>query len=141
MPKMTVLDEFKEFALKGSMIDLAVGVVIGVAFNAVVQSFANDILLALVAALFGEPSFANLHFTINGAVIGYGIFLTTLVNFVIVAFGVFLVIKFINRLRRPDVDVPPTSQTCPYCLTVVPTEATRCSACTSELSPAGGGSI
>lgn len=140
MPRIGLIDEFKEFALRGSVVDLAVGVVIGAAFNAVVQSFANDVLLNLVAAGFGKPDFSQLTWTVNEAQVGYGALLTALVNFVLVAFGVFVVIRFINRLRRPaDAEVagPATTRTCAYCLTVLPIEAIRCSACTSELEPMG----
>lgn len=138
VPRIRLLDEFKEFALRGNVVDLAVGVVIGAAFNAVVQSFANDVLLNLVAAVFGKPDFSGLAWTVNGAAIGYGALLTALVNLVLVALGVFLVVRLLNRLRRPadpGVPEPPTTRTCPYCITVLPKEASRCSACTSQLDP------
>ncbi len=140
LPRIPLLDEFKEFALRGSVVDLAVGVVIGAAFNAVVQSFANDVLLNLVAAVFGRPDFSELSWTLNNAQIGYGNFLTALVNLAIVAVGIFLVVRMLNRLRRPSdpgVPEPPTTRTCPFCLTVLGREATRCSACTSHLEPVG----
>lgn len=136
LPRIKLLDEFKEFALRGSMVDLAVGVVIGAAFNAVVQSFANDVLLNLVAAVFGQPDFSDLTWNLNGAAIGYGAFITASINFLLTSLGVFVVVRFLNRLRRPadpGVPEPPTTRTCPFCLTVLPREATRCSACTSHL--------
>ncbi|WP_205712144.1 large conductance mechanosensitive channel protein MscL [Euzebya rosea] len=142
LPRIRLLDEFKEFALRGNVVDLAVGVVIGAAFNAVVQSFANDVLLNLVAAVFGKPDFSELVWVVNGAEVGYGALLTAIVNLVLVALGVFLVVRLLNRLRRPadpGVPEPPTTRTCPYCVTVLPREATRCSACTSQLEPLAAG--
>jgi large conductance mechanosensitive channel len=94
------LNEFKKFIIRGNVLDLAVAVVIGVAFTAVVQSFANDVLMQLIAAVFGKPSFNNLTITLHDAVIRYGAFLTAVVNFVIVAFGVFLAIKAFERLQN-----------------------------------------
>ncbi len=138
IPRIRLLDEFKEFALRGSVVDLAVGVVIGAAFNAVVQSFANDVLLNLVAAIFGKPDFSELVWNLNGARVGYGSLLTALVNFFFTALGVFIVVRGLNRLRRPHdraAPEPPTTRTCPYCITVLPREASRCSACTSDLEP------
>lgn len=140
--RISLIDEFKEFALRGNMVDLAVGVVIGAAFNAVVQSFANDVLLNLVAAMFGKPDFSDLVWTLNGASIGYGAFVTTIINFFLTAIGVFVVVRVLNRLRRPSdtgTPEPPTTRTCPFCLTVLPKEATRCSGCTSDLDQVRNG--
>lgn len=132
-----VVDDFKTFALRGNVVDLAVAVVLGVAFNAVVQSLANDVLLNLVAAIFGEADFSTLSFTLNGAVIGYGSLVSATVNFVLVAVAVYAVVRLFNRLQRPEPEVahPPTDRPCPYCVTTVPAAATRCPACTSELEP------
>ena len=95
-----MIKEFREFITRGNMIDLAVAVVVGAAFTSVVNSFANDILMQLVAAVAGKPNFNELTFTINNAVIRYGAFLTQVVNFLIVALAMFIVIKAINALRR-----------------------------------------
>ena len=96
--------EFKDFINKGNVVDLAVAVVIGAAFGAVIQSFVDNILLQVIAIIFGEPSFNGLTFTVNDAVIRYGAFLTQVVTFVAIAFGVFLVVKAYNRVRRPQVE-------------------------------------
>lgn len=96
----SVVDEFKAFIMRGNVVDLAVAVVIGAAFTGVVTAFSDGILMALVAALFGQPSFDSLTLTINDAEILYGTFITALVNFLIIAFGVFLVVKGINALRE-----------------------------------------
>jgi large conductance mechanosensitive channel len=106
-------DEFKKFIMRGNVLDLAVAVVIGAAFNMVVQAFANGVLLQFVAAIFGRPSFNGLTFKINGAAILYGAFLTQLVNFIIVAFAVFVVVKAFERLqnfrRREAVEETPAA--------------------------------
>jgi large conductance mechanosensitive channel len=95
-----VIKEFKEFIMRGNVIDLAVAVIIGAAFTAVVNSFANDILMQIVAAVFGKPDFSDLTFDLGDAVIRYGTFITVLINFLIVAAVVFLVVKAINRLQN-----------------------------------------
>jgi large conductance mechanosensitive channel len=95
-----MLKEFKEFIMRGNVIDLAVAVIIGAAFTAVVNSFANDILMQIVAAVFGKPDFSDLTFELGDAVIRYGAFITVLINFLIVAFVIFLVVKAINRLQN-----------------------------------------
>jgi large conductance mechanosensitive channel len=95
-----MLKEFKEFIMRGNVVDLAVAVVVGAAFTAVVSSFANDVLMQLVAAVFGKPNFNQLTFNLGNSVVRYGSFLTALINFVIVAFAMFLVVKGINSLQR-----------------------------------------
>jgi large conductance mechanosensitive channel len=101
---------FQEFILRGNVVDLAVAVVVGAAFNALIQSFANDILLQVVAIVFGEPNFNGMHWTINDAIISYGNFLTALVSFIITAFAVYIVVFTYNQLqerrRRGEVDEP-----------------------------------
>jgi large conductance mechanosensitive channel len=96
-----VLREFKEFINRGNVVDLAVAFVLGVAFAAVVAAFVDNVLLALIGAIFGEPGFQFLDFTVNGVTIGLGTFLNAVVNFLLVAFGVFLVVKAVNRFRKP----------------------------------------
>jgi large conductance mechanosensitive channel len=129
-----MINEFKEFALKGNLVEIAVAFILGLAFSAVVNSLVNDVVLNIVAAIFGEPDFSDLSFTLNEAQIGYGAFLTAAANFLLIAFVLFLIVKAINRLQRRR-ETPPTERSCPYCMTSIPKEATRCSACTSQVEP------
>ncbi len=129
-----MLKEFKAFAFKGNVLDLAVAVILGIAFGAVINSAVNDVLMNMVAAIVGEPDFSSLTFTIGDGVIRYGSFLTALANFVLVAFALFLVVKSVQRaLARNRSEEPSDVRPCPYCLTNIPVEASRCSACTSEV--------
>jgi large conductance mechanosensitive channel len=130
-----MLREFKKFALRGNLLDLAVAVILGLAFNAVVQSFANDILMALIGGLFGEPNFAALSVQVGDATVAYGAFINQVVNFLIVAFALFLVIKAMNRAMGVPEEEAPKNRECPYCRTSIPLAASRCSACTSEVEP------
>ncbi|QEM68304.1 large conductance mechanosensitive channel protein MscL [Geobacter sp. FeAm09] len=144
-----MLKEFKEFALKGSVIDLAVGIIIGAAFNKVVQSLVTDIIMPPVGLLVGKMDFSSLFINISGktyetlaeakkagaATINYGLFINTLVDFTIMAFVVFLMVKQINRLRREGTPAPATTKDCPFCLSAIPLAATRCSHCTSTVEP------
>jgi large conductance mechanosensitive channel len=129
--------EFKQFVLRGNVIDLAVGIVIGVAFAALVQAAVADLLTPLIAAIFGKPDFSQLSFTVNGSVFKYGHFLNTLIAFVIIALVVFFfVVKPINALtslanRRESPD--PTTRKCPECRSEIPIDARRCAFCTSEV--------
>ena len=131
--------EFKQFLLRGNVVDLAVGIVIGAAFAAVVQAAVTDLLTPLVAAIFGQRDFNGLTFTINGSVFRYGHFLNVLIAFVTVAMVVFFfVVKPINRLmslaqRRESPD--PNTRKCPQCLSEIPVDAHRCAFCTSEVAP------
>jgi large conductance mechanosensitive channel len=131
--------EFKQFLLRGNVVDLAVGIVIGAAFAAVVQAAITDLLTPLVAAIFGQPDFNALTFTINGSTFRYGHFLNVLLAFITVALVVFFfVVKPINRLmemanRRESPD--PTTRKCPQCLSEIPIDASRCAFCTSEVAP------
>jgi large conductance mechanosensitive channel len=127
--------EFKEFAFKGNVIELAVAVILGIAFGAVIASLVGDILMNLVAAVIGQPDFSQLTFTVNDAEIRYGAFLNALINFLLVALALFLVIKAVNRASRKPADEEPTVRECPYCMTTIPARATRCNACTSEVQP------
>jgi len=126
--------------LRGNVLDLAVAVIIGAAFGAVVTSLVENILTPLIAAIFGKPDFSNLSFTINNSQIMYGAFLNAVIAFLLVAAALFFfVIKPFNLLmsrRKQQVEADPTTRECPYCLTVVPIAATRCSACTSDLKAA-----
>jgi large conductance mechanosensitive channel len=132
-----MLREFKNFAFRGNVVDLAIAVVLGVAFGAVVNSFVTNILMPIVATIVGEPSFDDLTMDIGDSYLLYGSFLTVLVNFLLVAFALFLVVKAITRVTRP-VGAPeeaPALRACPYCQSNIPSTATRCSACTSEVTP------
>lgn len=136
----SLADEFRAFVLRGNVLDLAVAVIIGAAFGAVVTSLVENILTPLIAAIFGKPDFSNLSFTINNSQIMYGAFLNAVIAFLLVAAALFFfVIKPFNLLmsrRKQQVEADPTTRECPYCLTVVPIAATRCSACTSDLKAA-----
>jgi large conductance mechanosensitive channel len=127
--------EFKEFAFKGNVIELAVAVILGIAFGAVIASLVGDILMSLVAAVIGQPDFSQLTFTVNDAEIRYGAFLNALINFLLVALALFFVIRAVNRASRKPADEEPTVRECPYCMTTIPARATRCNACTSEVQP------
>ena len=145
--------EFKEFAIKGNVVDMAVGIIIGAAFGSIVNSFVTDVIMPPIGILLGNVDFSNLYIILKegktpapyetlsaanaaGAVtLNYGKFINTIISFLIVAFSVFLVIKNINAMRRKQ-EIPPPVQTtkeCPYCFTVIPLKAARCPNCTSDL--------
>jgi large conductance mechanosensitive channel len=130
-----MLREFKEFALRGNVVELAVAVILGLAFNAVVQSLVDDVLMNLIAAIAGRPDFSNLTFRVGEGQIGYGAFVTAVVNFLLIAFVLFVVVRTVNRLRGPAEEAPEQIQ-CPFCRTSIPAEASRCPACTSDIRPA-----
>lgn len=145
-----MLKEFKEFAIKGNAVDLAVGLVIGAAFGAIITSLVSDIIMPPIGLLLGEVDFSQLFVVLKegatpapyatvaaaadaGAVtLNYGLFINSVVSFVIVAFAIFMVVKAMNKMKRAEEEAP-DSKDCPFCLTAVPLAATRCSACTSEL--------
>lgn len=130
--------EFKEFALRGNVMDLAVGVIIGAAFQSIVKSMVNDIITPLIG-LFGKMDFKYLSFEIRGVKIGYGAFITELLNFIIMAFAIFLMIKGINALsnlgrRKKTEEVEePTTRECPFCCSEITIKAVKCPNCTSNL--------
>jgi large conductance mechanosensitive channel len=138
--------EFKAFALKGSVLDLAVGVIIGAAFGKIVASFVSDILMPPLGMLLGHVNFSNLFLNLSGAhhaslaeakaagaaTINYGLFLNTVIEFVFVAFAVFVLVRQVNRMRAKP-ETTPTTRPCPFCLTSIPLGATRCAACTSAI--------
>ena len=138
---MTLANEFKTFLLRGNVVDLAVAVVIGAAFGAVVTAFVEGLLTPLIAALFGQPSFDSLTFTINDAVFFYGSVINAIITFLLIAAAIFFfVVKPLNMLlararREPTPD--PTTKKCPECISEVPIQARRCAFCTVELAPAG----
>jgi len=147
-----MLKEFKEFAMRGNVLDMAVGIIVGAAFGGIVTSLVNDVLMPPIGLLLGKVDFSNLFITLAGqeyasvaqakaagaATINYGVFLNTVINFVIVAFAVFLLVRQVNRLRRqPEPALAaPTTKDCPYCFSSIPIKATRCPHCTSELRAA-----
>jgi large conductance mechanosensitive channel len=141
--------EFKEFAMKGNVIDLAVGVILGTAFGKIITSIVNDMLMPPIGMLLNGVNFSNLYFPLDGRsypnladaqaagapTLNYGLFLNNLIDFFIVTFVVFLLIRTINRFRKqPDpVAADPVDKVCPYCRTMIPVQATRCPHCTSQL--------
>lgn len=142
-----MLKEFKEFAVKGSVVDLAVGIIIGAAFGGIVNSFVKDIIMPPIGLLLGKVNFTDMFINLSGVryaslaeaqaagapTINYGVFINTVINFLIVAFVLFLVIRWINRTKKaPEPEVPNTKD-CPFCRTPISKEATRCPACTSQL--------
>jgi large conductance mechanosensitive channel len=141
-----MLKEFKAFAMRGNVIDLAVALVIGAAFGKIVTSFVEDILMPPVGLLLGKVDMKSLFIDLSGkhyatlaeakaagaATINYGMFINTIVDFIFVAFAVFLLVRQMNRLKPPVVEAPKT-RVCPYCLSAVPAAATKCAACTSSL--------
>jgi large conductance mechanosensitive channel len=131
-----MLKEFKAFVLRGNVVDLAIAVVIGAAFGAVVQALVKDIITPLIS-IPGKADFQNLTFTINGSVFRYGDFLNVVIAFVSIAAAVFFgVVKPMNRLRKVKPEQEAEMRECPECLTSIPAAAHRCSACTTKLTPA-----
>jgi len=132
------MKDFKEFLLRGNLVELAVAVVIGVAFGALVASFVENLVTPLIAAIVGEPDFSALDFTINGSVFRYGAFLNALISFLVIAAVIyFLVVKPVNALMERSKSEPPVDETvrdCPECLSSIPTGASRCMFCTSEVA-------
>jgi large conductance mechanosensitive channel len=149
-----MLKEFKEFALKGNVIDMAVGIIIGAAFGTIITSLVNDVIMPPIGLVLGGVDFANLFILLKagdpagpyaaladaqaaGAVtINYGVFINAIISFLIVAFVMFLLIRNVNRLQKEEEAPPaePTTKECPHCLSEIPIKATRCAFCTSELS-------
>ena len=149
-----MLKEFKEFAMRGNVVDMAVGIIIGAAFGTIVKSLVSDIIMPPIGLLLGNVDFTNLFGVLKegtktagpyasladaqtaGAVtINYGVFINTIISFIIVAFAVFMVIRSVNRLKKEEeVPAEPTTKDCPYCLTSISIKATRCPNCTSKLT-------
>jgi large conductance mechanosensitive channel len=145
-----MIKEFKEFVMRGNVLDLAVGIIIGAAFTAIVNSFVNDILMPPIGMVLGGADFSNLFISLDGvdyeslaaaqeagaATINYGLFIMAVIDFLIVALVLFLVIRQVNRMRAPEKEeapVEPTTKKCPYCKSEIAIDATRCPQCTSEL--------
>jgi large conductance mechanosensitive channel len=128
-----VLKEFKAFAMRGNLLDLAVAFILGAAFAALVASFVRDIIMPIIAAVVGEPNFDELTLNIGDGVVAYGRFLTALVSFLLVAFVLFLIIRASTRLQRPASVEEVKMRECPQCLSLIPERAHRCSACTADV--------
>ena len=144
--------EFKEFAMRGNVLDMAIGIIIGAAFGKIVTSFVNDMLMPPLGLLLGKVDFSNLFLNLSSrsyatlaeakaagaASINYGVFLNTVIDFVIVAFAIFLLVRQVNRLKRQPEAAPavPTTKACPFCLSTIAIKAIRCAHCTSELKAA-----
>lgn len=131
-----MLKEFRDFAMRGNVMDLAVAVIIGGAFGAIVTSLVNDILMPLIGLVLGGVDFSALAFQVGNAVVKWGAFVQAVINFIIVAFVIFLIVRAINRLKGPAPAAAPVTKECPRCFTNIPIKATRCPNCTSELSAA-----
>lgn len=140
-----VLDEFKKFALKGNVLDMAIGIIIGANFSKIVDSLVKDIIMPPLGMLLGHMDFSDLKIVLgkdeNAASINYGLFINTVISFIIVAFAVFLLVKAVNTMRdkmerkekKEEVKAAPTTKKCPYCCSDVPVDAVKCPFCTSSL--------
>ena len=144
-----MLKEFKEFAMKGNVMDLAVGVIIGGAFQKIITSLVDDIIMPAISMITGEVDYSDLAFTIGEVSIKYGAFLTAVLDFLIIAFSVFILVKYLNKMKDgkqklikkvkkdgkvvEEVVEEPTTKVCPFCLSEINIKATRCPHCTSEL--------
>jgi large conductance mechanosensitive channel len=145
-----MLKEFKEFAMRGNVLDMAIGIIIGAAFGKIVSSFVSDILMPPIGLVLGRVNFADLFINLSdkpvatlteakaagAATINYGVFLNTVIDFVIVAFVIFLLVRQINRLKRQEEAPAPTTRECPQCAMTIPLKARRCPQCTSDLKAA-----
>lgn len=144
---MSILKEFKEFAMKGNVIDLAIGVVIGAAFGKIISSLVNDIVMPVIGLAVGKIDVTNMFISLDGnhyatleaakeagaATLNYGVFLTNILDFVIIAFAIFLVIRRINRLKKKSDPAPITTKDCPFCQSTINIKAVRCPNCTAEI--------
>ncbi|EKD42151.1 MAG: hypothetical protein ACD_73C00301G0001 [uncultured bacterium] len=147
---MKLIKEFKEFAVKGNVVDMAIGVIIGGAFGKIISALVNDIIMPPIGKLLGNINFADLFISLDSqktgnitslakaretgaALIAYGSFINVVIDFLIVAFCIFIFIKTINAMKKPKPATIPTTKECPYCLSIIPIKATRCAHCTSEL--------
>jgi large conductance mechanosensitive channel len=148
---MSMLKEFKDFAVRGNVVDMAVGIINGAAFGTIVRSLVSDIIMPPIGLLLGNVDFSELFIVLKhgatsgpyptvadaqaaGAVtLNYGVFINTIISFIIVAFAVFMIIKQVNRLKRETPPPPANTKECPYCFSTIPNKATRCGYCTSDL--------
>jgi large conductance mechanosensitive channel len=144
---LDMFKEFKDFAMKGNVLDLAIAVIMGTAFGAIIKSLVDDVIMPPIGLLLGNINFADLFINLSGkaypsikaakdagaATINYGLFLNTVINFIIVAFVMFLLVRQINRMKKEPAPAAPTTKECKYCLSTIPVKATRCPNCTSQL--------
>jgi large conductance mechanosensitive channel len=142
-----MLKEFKDFAMKGNVLDMAIGVIIGGAFGKIVSSLVSDVLMPPIGMLMGKVDFSSLFINLSGTsqpslaaakvagapTINYGVFLQATFDFIIIAFVVFLLVKQVNRLKKPEPTAAPTTKDCPHCLSAIPIKATKCAHCTSTV--------
>ena len=131
-----MLKEFRDFAMRGNVMDLAVAVIIGGAFGKIIASLVNDILMPLIGLLLGGISFADLSFTVKDAVVMYGSFIQAIVDFILVAFVIFMLVRTMNNMKNKETapaPAEPTTKECPHCFTTISIKATRCPNCTSQL--------
>ena len=128
-----MLNDFKKFIMQGNVMDLAVAVIIGAAFGKIISSLVGDILMPLIGLIMGGVDFSSLAITVGSAKVGYGSFIQAIVDFLIVAFVIFMLVRTLNSMKKPAPAVAPTTKECPHCFTAIPIKATRCPNCTSEL--------
>ena len=142
-----MLKEFKDFAMKGNVLDMAIGVIIGGAFGKIVSSLVSDVLMPPLGLLMGKVDFSSLFVNLSGTpqpsltaakaagapTINYGVFLQATFDFIIIAFVIFLLVKQVNRLKKPEPTAAPTTKDCPHCLSAIPVKATKCAHCTSNV--------
>ena len=128
-----MLKEFKTFVMRGNVLDLAVAVIIGGAFGKIISSLVNDVLMPLIGLLMGGISFADQSFTVGAAIVKWGSFVQSIIDFLIIAIVIFLIVKAANATKKAPPPADPISKECPYCFTTISIKATRCPNCTSEL--------
>jgi large conductance mechanosensitive channel len=128
-----MLKEFRDFAMRGNVLDLAIAVIIGGAFGKIVASLVDDIIMPLIGLIIGGVDFNSLAFTVGSAQVKYGSFIQNVVDFIIVAFVIFMIVRTMNRFKKPAPAAATTTKECPRCFTTIPLKATRCPNCTSEL--------
>ena len=127
-----MLKEFREFAIRGNVMDLAVAVIIGGAFGKIITSLVSDVLMPVIGLVLGGVNFSELSITVGAAVIKWGAFVQSIIDFIIIAFVIFMLVRAMNRMKR-DEPVTPTTKECPHCFTTIPLKAARCPNCTSQL--------
>jgi len=128
-----MLNDFKSFVMKGNVMDLAVAVIIGAAFGKIISSLVEDILMPIIGLVMGGVDFSGLAITVGSASVGYGAFIQAIVDFLIVAFVIFLLVRALNSRKKPEPVAEPTTKECPHCFTEISIKATRCPNCTSQL--------
>ena len=129
-----MLKEFKDFAMRGNVMDLAVAVIIGGAFGKIIASLVNDVLMPLIGVILGGLNFSELSFSVGGAVVMYGAFIQAIVDFIIVAFVIFMLVRTMNNMKKKEpAPAAPTTKECPHCFSTISIKATRCPNCTSQL--------